>query len=103
MNKTKYPIASKQASLFEEGKRTRNVEGFVKTNSKDGTLSVTIDPDLAGRIRKYCWTRNRNCKKLVNQIVREKMEELESSRFDDMSREDLMSLIVRMEAERGLS
>lgn len=94
-------MSSKQESLFnDEQKRSRKVEKFVKSASKDGTLSVTIDAEIATRIRKYCRMKNLNCKKLVQQIISEKIDELEASRFDDMSREDLLELVKRMEAEK---
>lgn len=94
-------MSNKQESLFgEEQKRTRNVKRFVKSASRDGSLSVIIDPDVARKVRKYCKLKNLNCKKLVSEIVAEKIEELEAAKYDDMSREDLLELIRRMEAEK---
>ena len=94
-------MSNKQESLFkEEEKRTRNVEKFVRTKSRDGSLSVTIEPDIAQRIRKYCRAKNLNCKKLIEKIIREEIDELDAHRFDDMSRDDLLDLIKRMEAEK---
>ena len=90
-------MKNKQESLFEDKqKRTRNVDGFVKANSKDGSLSVRFAPDIAHRIRNYCWIRGLNCKKFANQQMRVRMDELEASQFDDMSREDLINLIKQM-------
>lgn len=92
---------SKQESLFKDDqKRTRKVEKFVRTGSKDGTLSVIIDPDIAIRIRKYCRTRNLNCKKLIEKIIREKLDELEPARLEEMNKDELIAYIQRMEAER---
>ena len=92
---------NKQGSLFEEEqKRTRNVKKFVKSTSRDGSLSVIIDPDVACKVRRYCKLKNLNCKKLVSEIVAEKIDELEATKYDDMSRDDLLELIRRLEAEK---
>lgn len=95
-------MTSKQENLFslDEQKRKRKVETFVKSKSKDGSLSVTIVPDVAKRVRNYCKLKNLNCTKLICDIVAEKMSELEVAKYDDMSREDLLELIRRMEAEK---
>lgn len=95
-------MTSKQENLFslDEQKRKRKVETFVKSKSKDGSLSVTIVPDVAKRVRNYCKMKNLNCTKLICDIVAEKMSELEAAKYDDMSREDLLELVKRMEAEK---
>lgn len=95
-------MTSKQENLFslDEQKRKRKVETFVKSKSKDGSLSVTIVPDVAKRVRNYCKMKNLNCTKLICDIVTEKMSELEAAKYDDMSREDLLELVKRMEAEK---
>ena len=95
-------MTSKQENLFslDEQKRKRKVDTFVKSKSKDGSLSVTIVPDVAKRVRNYCKMKNLNCTKLICDIVAEKMSELEAAKYDDMSREDLLELVKRMEAEK---
>ena len=95
-------MSNKQETLFEEEQkqRTRNVETFVRVKSRDGSLSVTIDPDIAQNIRKYCKIKNLNCKKLIEQILEEEMEKRWPTRYDSMSREDLLKLVKRMEAEK---
>ena len=95
-------MTSKQENLFalDEQKRKRKVDTFVKSKSKDGSLSVTIVPDVARRVRNYCKLKNLNCTKLICDIVAEKIAELEAAKYDDMSRDDLLDLIHRMEAER---
>ena len=95
-------MTSKQENLFalDEQKRKRKVDTFVKSKSKDGSLSVTIVPDVARRVRNYCKLKNLNCTKLICDIVVEKISELEAAKYDDMSRDDLLDLIHRMEAER---
>lgn len=95
-------MTSKQENLFalDEQKRKRKVDTFVKSKSKDGSLSVTIVPDVARRVRNYCKLKNLNCTKLICDIVAEKISELEAAKYDDMSRDDLLDLIHRMEAER---
>lgn len=80
----------------DKQKRTRNVNGFVKANSKDGSLSTKFEHDIGSQIRNYCWMHNLNCTKFVNQQMRIRMDELEASQFDDMSREDLINLIKQM-------
>ena len=94
-------MSSKQETLFEEEqkRRTRNVETFVRTKSRDGSLSVTIEPDIARKLRKYCKTKNLNCKKVVEEILREKIEALESGRFNGMDKDAMLDYIRRLEAE----
>lgn len=95
-------MTSKQENLFalDEQKRKRKVDTFVKSKSKDGSLSVTIVPDVARRVRNYCKLKNLNCTKLICDIVAEKIAELEAAKYDDMSRDDLLELVKRMEAEK---
>lgn len=95
-------MSNKQETLFEEEQRqrTRNVETFVRTKSRDGSLSVTIEPYIAIKLRKFCKTKNLNCKKVVEEILREKIEALEAGRFDGMDRDALLDYIRRLEAEK---
>lgn len=95
-------MTSKQENLFslDEQKRKRKADTFKKSKSKDGSLSVTIVPDVAKRVRNYCKMKNLNCTKLICDIVAEKISELEAAKYDDMSRDDLLELVKRMEAEK---
>jgi hypothetical protein len=94
-------VNSKQESLFKEDqRRTRNVEKYVRAKSKDGSLSIRLDPVLAKKVRKYCRLKQLNCKKLIEKIIREKIDELISSQFDGMTREDMAEVILRLQAEK---
>ena len=91
---------SKQESLFKEDRRrTRNVEKYVRAKSKDGSLSIRLEPDVSAMVRRYCKLKQVNCKKLLEKIIREKIRELEKEQFDNMSREDLIEVIQRMRKE----
>lgn len=91
-------MTSKQENLFvmDEQKRKRKVDTFVKSKSKDGSLSVTIDADLGSTIREYCEIRNTNCTKLIHKILAEKFEELWDTIYEDMSKEDMIAAIKRL-------
>jgi hypothetical protein len=89
-------MSNKQETLFEEQRRTRNVEKYVKAKSKDGTLSVTIDADLGSSIREYCEIRNTNCTKLIHKILAEKFDKLWDTIYEDMSKEDMIAAIKRL-------
>ncbi len=95
-------MSNKQETLFEDEqkRRTRKVETFVRTKSRDGSLSVTIDPDIAIKLRRFCRTKNLNCKKVVEEILREKIEALEAGRFDGMDKDSMIDYIRRLEAEK---
>lgn len=93
-------MSNKQETLFEEQRRTRNVEKYVRAKSKDGSLSIRLDPALAKKVRKYCRLKQLNCKKLIEKIIREKIDELISSQFDGMTREDMAEVILRLQAEK---
>lgn len=72
---------SKQESLFKEDqRRTRNVEKYVRAKSRDGSLSIRLDPALAKKVRKYCRLKQLNCKKLIEKIIRKRIEEKAKSK-----------------------
>jgi hypothetical protein len=85
-------------ALFDsEGiKRTRKV-AYVKSKSKDGSLTVTINAGVAAKVKKYCRLHGRNCTQFLNEILAERMAELEQTQYDDLSRDDLLRLVKRME------
>ena len=83
-------------TLFEFAdtkERTRIVNGYVKSHSKDGRLHVDIDADVSEIIDRYCKLRNINRKRLVNQILAEKMNELEQKMYDDLTKDELINLL----------
>ena len=57
-----------------EQKRTRNEDGYRDTESMDGTISASIEKELAVRVKFICKLRNISKKKYINQAVREKLE-----------------------------
>lgn len=57
-----------------EQKRTRNEDGYRDSESMDGTISASIEKELAVRVKFICKLRNISKKKYINQAVREKLE-----------------------------
>ena len=57
-----------------ESKRTRNEDGYRDSESKDGTISASIEKELAVRVKLICKYRNISKKKYINQAVKEKLE-----------------------------
>lgn len=93
---------SDQTTLFDqtEKKRTRVQKGFKKSHSKDGTLSIQIDTELAVRIRRHCQQMNINCKKFITDIIETSFEEIEAHKYDALTKEELIDMLRRMETER---
>ena len=83
--------------LADTKERTRTVNGYVKSHSKDGRLHVDIDADVSEIIDRYCKLRNINRKRLVNQILAEKMNELKQAMYDDLPKEKLIELLMEKE------
>ena len=57
-----------------ESKRKRNEDGYRDTESKDGTISSTIERETAMRVKLICKHRNISKTKYINQAVKEKLE-----------------------------
>lgn len=57
-----------------EQKRTRKEDGYRDSKSVDGTISCSIEKELAVRVKFICKLRNISKKKYINQAVREKLE-----------------------------
>ena len=91
-------MANKQETLFEM-KRTRLQNTYKHTTSRDGSLSVILDPDVAERVRRYCQTMNLNCKKVVNEIVEESIAKLEETQVDAFTPEQMRMMLKKMSAK----
>ena len=91
-----------QATLFaeEERKRTRKQETFRRSKSKDGTLSIQFDAELAAKIREHCRITNKNCTKFVSEILEKGLAEAEADMFNTMDRRELIDMIRRL---RGMT
>ena len=87
-----------QDTLFdlEKKKRTRVQDGYKKSVSKDGSLSVHFAGDLANRVREHCRITNQNCRKFVTALVEKGMDQAETEMFEQMSRDDLINMIKRL-------
>ena len=57
-----------------EQKRTRNEDGYRDSESMDGTISASIEKELAVRVKFICKHRNISKTKYINQAVKEKLE-----------------------------
>lgn len=90
---------NKQESLFVE-KRTRKQDTYKKSESKDGTLSVTIDKEIAIPFKRYCARHNLNCKKVANRFIAEKLAELEKTEFESMSKEELIEMVLSLRGKK---
>lgn len=91
---------TEHTSLFdsEELKRTRKV-AYVHSKRKDGGLHVLLNADTATKVKKYCKLHNVNCSAFVNEILGERMKELSEKQYDDLTKEELIALVKRMEKE----
>lgn len=91
-------MTSKQETLFDM-KRKRNQNTYKNTVSRDGSLSVIIDPEIAERVRRYCQIKNLNCKKVVNEMIEMMIGELENTLIDTMSPDQMRDLLRKMSPE----
>jgi len=90
-----------QNTLFteEEKRRTRVQNGFKRSSSKDGTLSIQIDADLAEPIRKHCRIMNVNCRKFVTDLIRDGFDEVQKNKYNNLTKEELIEVIKKLEGE----
>lgn len=91
---------TENTSLFdsEEVKRTRKT-AYINGKRKDGGLHVLLTPEIAVRVRKYCKLHNVNCSVFVNDMVFDRMKELAETQYDDLTKEELIALVKRLEKE----
>lgn len=80
----------------EETKRTRR-KNYVRSNSSDGRLHVSIEAETANKVKRYCEIRNLNCSEFVSGFLSEKMDELLHTKYDSMPREELIALLIKAE------
>ena len=67
----------KERTLFNIDEKKRNVK-YVRSNSKSGELTVHVNADTTALIKEYCQMHSMNCKQFVNDVLTEKMAELEA-------------------------
>lgn len=83
-------------NLFnEEEPKQRRHKNYVRSNSSDGRLHVTIEADAAAKVKKYCELHNLNCSEFVSNFLSDKMEELLHTKYDSMPREELIALLIK--------
>lgn len=87
-------------TLFDMGETKRRRANYVDKDSKTGELTVHVEPVTADRIKRYCRIHNMNCKRFVNELLDERMRDLEQTQYDDLTREELVALVKRMEGRR---
>lgn len=91
---------TENTSLFdsEEVKRTRKV-AYKKSKCKDGLLHIRLTPENADSVKKYCRLHNVNCSAFVNSLILDRMKELAETQYDDLTKEELIALVKRLESE----
>ena len=71
----------------------RNV-GFKNSNSKDGTVSVRISSEMAGRLKTYGKSVNESASTVVNKALKEYLDNEQARMLEAMSKEDLINFIL---------
>ena len=93
-----------QNTLFAEEekvkKRTRKQETYRRSSSKDGSLSIKFEPDLAAEVRDWCWLTNQNCNKFAVKWIKKGLEEEEASMFQTKDRDGLIDMIKRLRSQQ---
>lgn len=89
----------KMQNLFDEDEKRTRRANYVKSKSKNGELTVHVAADTALKIKRYCKLHSLNCKKFINQILQERMQELETIQYDDLTREELIEILKRVDGE----
>lgn len=83
----------KERTLFNmDESRKRNVK-YVHATSKTGELTVHVNADTTARIKQYCRMHKVNCKQFVNDVLTEKMTELEQKKYDGLTKDELIELL----------
>jgi len=91
---------TENTSLFkyEELKKARTF-GYKKSKSRDGSLTVMIEPEVARKIKRYCALLDINCTHFVNEAMAEKVEEVMKNKYDMMTEAQKTEELYRLEAE----
>ncbi len=88
-------------TLFDiETPEQKRLYKFKQSNSKSGEYSTRLRPETAEKVKEYCRIHNLNCKYFINDVLDEKMAELEQTKYDGLTKEELIDLLKRMESER---
>ena len=74
--------------------RTRSEERYRNTNSKDGTLSVIISPEVASRIVEHCKRMDISKTKFVNAEMKKAMDRVENEWLLSLTKEELVEMII---------
>ena len=78
--------------------KERPENSFRNTKSKDGTLSVNLSKETAGRVTYYCKRNNLNRKKFVEQCVNDAMDVIKEQEARQellgKSKEELIDMIL---------
>lgn len=82
----------KERTLFNMDERKRNTR-YVRSKSKTGELTVHVNADTTALIKEYCQMHSVNCKQFVNDVLAEKMAELEQNKYDSLTKEELIELL----------
>lgn len=73
---------------------SKRIYGYKNTHSKDGTINVRIDGDLANKLRAYGKTVNENASTIANKAVKEYLDNEQARMLEQMSKEDLIKLLL---------
>ena len=73
---------------------SKRIYGYKNTHSKDGTINVRIDGDLANKLRAYGKTVNENASTIANKAVKEYLDKEQARMLEQMSKEDLIKLLL---------
>lgn len=82
----------KERTLFNMDERKRNTR-YVRSKSKTGELTVHVNADTTALIKEYCQMHSMNCKQFVNDVLTEKMAELEQNKYDGLTKDELIELL----------
>ena len=98
MAETLFTIPEKDKLAFPDSilkdRKPRIEEGYRETSSKDGTLSITISPDVASRIVAHCKRMDINKTKFVNAEMKRAMDRIENEWLLSLSKEELVEMII---------
>lgn len=84
----------KERTLFDVNEpRKQKVFNYRNSKSKNGSLSLKLSPETAQAVKEYCHLNNLNCTKFVEQIMAEKMQELEQNKYDGLTKEELIEML----------
>ena len=83
----------KERTLFNMDETRKRNTKYVRSKSKTGELTVHVNADTTALIKEYCKMHSVNCKQFVNDVLTEKMQELEQNKYDGLTKEELINLL----------